>query len=101
MKLGPIKISRVSCEEAREAATLLGADYLHFEVQYLSICYDNDSHRCVTAVVRKIPPDMVFTTTPKGMEKTADFMFRVGTVKSKPASWKDMFFPYIHDKPGS
>ncbi len=46
-------------------------------------------------------PDMVFTTTPKGMEKTADFMFRVGTVKSKPASWKDMFFPYIHDKPGS
>ena len=52
------------CEEAREAATLLGADYLHFEVQYLSICYDNDSHRCVIAVVRKIPPDMVFTTPP-------------------------------------
>ena len=24
-----------------------------------------------------------------------------GTIKTRPASWKDMFFPDIHDLPGS
>jgi len=26
---------------------------------------------------------------------------KVGTLKNNPASWKDLFFPEIHDLPGS
>jgi NitT/TauT family transport system substrate-binding protein len=33
--------------------------------------------------------------------KYADFMFEVGSIKTKPASWKDMFFPEIADLKGS
>jgi NitT/TauT family transport system substrate-binding protein len=46
-------------------------------------------------------PAMQYTTTPQNVTKYSDFMFRLGSIKSKPASWKDLFFENIHDKPGS
>lgn len=53
--------------------------------------------------VRKIVVDdeNEFTLTPRNTTKYADFMHRVGALKNKPASWKDYFFPEIHDLPGS
>jgi len=59
----------------------------------------------------KLPLDMVgkivagpqvrWTLTPENTMKYADFMAEVGTLKAKPASWKDYFFPEIHDAKGS
>ena len=46
-------------------------------------------------------PDMVFTLTPNGTKLVAEFMHRIGTLKTKPESWKDLFFPAIHDLQGS
>lgn len=46
-------------------------------------------------------PDMEYTRVPKQVTKMVSFMFDVGIVKSKPASWKDMFFPEIHGAQGS
>lgn len=46
-------------------------------------------------------PDVQFTTTPKNVMKYVDFMYRVGLIKVKPASWKDMFFPNIQGADGS
>jgi NitT/TauT family transport system substrate-binding protein len=45
-------------------------------------------------------PDIRYTTTPESLMKYADFMASVGTLKQKPTSWKDMFFPAIHGVPG-
>jgi len=42
-----------------------------------------------------------FTTTPENVMKYADFMAGIGSIKKRPASWKDMFFPEIHAAPGS
>ena len=55
------------------------------------------------AFVRKIVMDdeNAFTMTPRNTMKYADFMHKVGALKNKPASWKDYFFPEIHDLPGS
>jgi len=33
--------------------------------------------------------------------KYADFMATVGSIKTRPARWQDMFFPAIHGVPGS
>jgi NitT/TauT family transport system substrate-binding protein len=33
--------------------------------------------------------------------KYAEFMARVGNIKAKPASWKDLFFPLLHAAAGS
>ncbi len=59
----------------------------------------------------KLPLDMVaklvaapqvrWTTVPENTMKYADFMSSVGTLKNKPTSWKDYFFPEIYDQKGS
>ncbi len=46
-------------------------------------------------------PDIRFTVTPNRTEAFADFMYKVGAIKNKPASWKDYFFEDLHDGAGS
>jgi NitT/TauT family transport system substrate-binding protein len=46
-------------------------------------------------------PQLKFTLTPQNTIKYADFMYQVGSIKVKPQSWKDLFFPEVHDLPGS
>jgi NitT/TauT family transport system substrate-binding protein len=46
-------------------------------------------------------PHVKFTTTPENVMKYANFMQSIGSIKNRPASWKDLFFPEIHGAPGS
>ena len=45
--------------------------------------------------------DLEFTKTPNKVGVLVDFMHKIGMVKTKPASWKDMFFAEAHVLPGS
>jgi NitT/TauT family transport system substrate-binding protein len=59
----------------------------------------------------KLPLDMVsgilagpqvnWTLTPQHTMQYASFMAEMGSIKAKPESWKDLFFPEIHALPGS
>ncbi|MGH9645411.1 MAG: ABC transporter substrate-binding protein [Bryobacteraceae bacterium] len=46
-------------------------------------------------------PHVKFTTTPENVMKYAEFMYGAGSIKNRPGSWKDLFFPEIHGVPGS
>lgn len=46
-------------------------------------------------------PDVQFTTTPGNTTRYSDFMHQVGSIKVKPASWKELFFPEVHHLKGS
>jgi NitT/TauT family transport system substrate-binding protein len=46
-------------------------------------------------------PEIIYSTTPLGVTKFADFMARTGGIKTKPERWQDLFFADIADKPGS
>lgn len=46
-------------------------------------------------------PEIEFTLTPRNVMKYVDFMVRIGMMKNRPASWKDLFFPEAHGLPGS
>ncbi|HEV8553458.1 MAG TPA: ABC transporter substrate-binding protein [Casimicrobiaceae bacterium] len=46
-------------------------------------------------------PTVEYTLTPKNIMKFADFMYKVGSIKEKPSSWRDLFFPEAHGLPGS
>jgi len=46
-------------------------------------------------------PEYRYTIVPQNVMKYADFMVKTGAMKTRPASWKDLFFPNVHDKPGS
>jgi NitT/TauT family transport system substrate-binding protein len=37
-------------------------------------------------------PQIEFTVTPKNTYPLAEFLYRVGAIKNKPASWEDYFF---------
>src|SRR4029077_10330802 len=53
----------------------------------------------VTAVISG--PQVRWTMAPENAMKFATFMASVGSIKEAPKSWKDMFFPEIHDLNGS
>ena len=42
-----------------------------------------------------------WTMAPESTLKYAEFMHAVGSIKVEPASWKDLFFPEVHELPGS
>ena len=46
-------------------------------------------------------PDIRFTTTPENVMKYAEFMKSIHSIEHVPASWKELFFPEIHEKAGS
>jgi NitT/TauT family transport system substrate-binding protein len=46
-------------------------------------------------------PAIRFTTTPGNVGKYAAFMHDTGSITTRPAGWKDLFFPEIHGVPGS
>jgi NitT/TauT family transport system substrate-binding protein len=45
--------------------------------------------------------DIEFTKVPSRMGKMIDFLHRIGSVKNKPDSWKDLVFQEAHALPGS
>jgi NitT/TauT family transport system substrate-binding protein len=46
-------------------------------------------------------PSLRYVPSPSGTMVFAEFMHKVGTLKVKPESWKDVFFPEIHHLPGN
>lgn len=46
-------------------------------------------------------PQIRFTMAPEKILPFAQFMHQVGTIKNKPESWKDLFFPEVHNLQGS
>ncbi|MEO8938265.1 MAG: ABC transporter substrate-binding protein [Burkholderiaceae bacterium] len=82
-----------------EATTTLNADKKAAAELYLRVSKDKDSLENIVKMLNQ--PEIQYTTTPKNVMKYADFMFKVGTIKVKPASWKDLFFPNAQNLPGS
>lgn len=46
-------------------------------------------------------PRNVITMVPQNTLKYAQFMHEIGSLKNRASSWKDLFFPDVHDLPGS
>lgn len=46
-------------------------------------------------------PEIRFTTTPENVMKYAEFMHSIGSLDEQPADWRELFFPEIHQLPGS
>jgi NitT/TauT family transport system substrate-binding protein len=46
-------------------------------------------------------PQMHYTMAPERIQPYAQFMHKVGILKHDPKSWTDLFFPEVHNLPGS
>jgi NitT/TauT family transport system substrate-binding protein len=82
-----------------EAIDLINTDKRHAAEIYLAVSKVKDTVEQVQALLEA--PDTSFDVTPRGTMKVATFMHRIGTIKRQPESWKELFFPFIHDREGS
>jgi NitT/TauT family transport system substrate-binding protein len=66
---------------------------------YLRISKDKDSLEDILKMLND--PEIKYTTTPNNTMKYVDFMHKIGSIKVKPESWKDMYFPNAQKLHGS
>lgn len=66
---------------------------------YLRISKSNESLEDVMQQMQT--SGLEYSTAPAKLGAFADFMHRVGTIKTKPASWKDLFFAEVQELAGS
>jgi NitT/TauT family transport system substrate-binding protein len=83
----------------REATDFVNADKRRAAEMYVKQGGNKES---VDAIFKMMSdPQIEYTLAPQRVLPFAQFMNEVGTLKSKPESWKDLFFEDIHDLPGS
>jgi NitT/TauT family transport system substrate-binding protein len=93
------KICAVVVAAFNEADAFIKAHPRDAAQMYKDIAMDKNSVDALEKMVAD--PDVDYTTTPVNLMKFVDFMYKVGRIKKKPASWKDMFFPEAQGLNGS
>ena len=83
----------------KESTDFINADKRRAAEIYLKVTKEKISVEELTALLKH--PGSIFSATPQRSMLWADYMYRIGLIKTKPASWKDYTFPAIHDRPGS
>lgn len=94
------KIAKAMVKAMDNAIARIAADPAKAAALYLK---QEPSKSISPEFVEKIlrDPENVFSVAPGGVMAYADFMQRTGQIKTKPAKWQDVFFPFIHDLKGS
>src|SRR6266550_3821710 len=93
------KICAAFIAAMNEANALIANDKRRAAEIYLAVSKQKSSPDEVLRILSD--PNSKFSTVPDGTMRYAEFMSRIGTIKAKPASWKDLFFPPIYGVPGS
>jgi len=93
------KLYRALLDALEEATAILNAD----KRAAAQLWIEDSKSKLDPEMVYKIlaGPQVVWTLTPENTMKYAAFMAEVGSIKTKPQSWKDLFFPEIGALPGS
>lgn len=82
-----------------ESIAMINRDKRWAAQTYLRLSRDKDSIDDVLKILND--PNVTYTTTPQNVGKYVDFMQKIGSIKARPASWKELFFPNVHALPGS
>ncbi len=82
-----------------EAVEKLNRDKTYAAKVYLEMTKSKESMESILKMLND--PETEFTLTPKGTMTYVNFMHKVGLIKTPPSSWKDLFFPEVHQLQGS
>lgn len=93
------KTYRAFVEALKEAVAWINANKEGAVDTYIKV----ENSKLDRAFVRSIldNPDIQFKLTPERIEVFASFLHRVGAIKTKVQSWKDIFFDDVAELPGS
>jgi len=93
------KVFKVVCDSLAETQEWINANKKEAAEIYLKATKSKETVEEILAQMND--PDIEYTVVPMNIQKYADFMLQTGAIKTKAASWKDLCFPHLHDKPGS
>jgi NitT/TauT family transport system substrate-binding protein len=93
------KTFKAVLDALKEATASINADKRHAAEVYVKAGGGKESVDKIFKMMSD--PQIEYTLAPERVMPFATFMYDVGTLKTKPASWKDLFFPEIHDLSGS
>jgi NitT/TauT family transport system substrate-binding protein len=93
------KLCGVFIAAMNEANALIARDPKRAAEIYLSVSKQKSTPEEIVKILAD--PNSTFSTVPNGTMKYAEFMSRVGTIKARPTSWKELFFPPILGAAGS
>ncbi len=83
----------------QEATDIINKDKRAAAELYIRITKDKSPVEELLKIMND--PGNEYSLVPKGNMPMVEFMYRIGTIKVKPDSWKDLFFPNVHSQPGS
>ena len=93
------KIYKAVLDALREATASINADKRRAAEMYVK---EGGGKESVEQILKMMnDPQVEYTLAPQRLLPYAQFMNKVGTLKNNPASWKDLFFPEVHELPGS
>jgi len=93
------KVYEAFVHALEESMVMIARDPRSAAESYLRIAKSRESVEDIMRMLEN--PRVAYTTTPQNVMKFAEFMYRVGTIKVRPQSWKDFFFPNVHALAGS
>ena len=82
-----------------EAVAMIRKDPKAAADTYLSMVKERATPEEVVQLLTQ--PGAIFQAAPVRTGVYADYMAKVGFIKPTPKSWKDYFFPLLHDREGS
>jgi len=91
--------------QAIKAASLEAIDFIRANPRaavdvYKEVMNDKTPAEDLVELLKQ-PGMMDWIAAPQGTMKFAAHLYKVGTLKTMPASWKDYYLPVAHDLPGS
>ncbi len=93
------KTYKAVLDALKEATDSINADKRRAAEIYVKEGGNKDQVDKILAMMND--PQVSYTLAPERVLPYAQFMNQIGSLKNRPASWKDLFFPEIHNLPGS
>jgi NitT/TauT family transport system substrate-binding protein len=93
------KLSAAFVAAVDDAAAFIAADRRTAARIYLDLAKVKTSEAEMLRMLED--PETKYAAAPNGVMAYANFMADIGTIKLKPADWKELFFPPVHGLPGS
>ncbi len=83
----------------QEATDIINKDKRAAAELYIRVTKDKSPVEEILKIMND--PGNEYSLIPKGNIPMVEFMYKIGSIKVKPESWKDLFFPNVHSQPGS
>jgi NitT/TauT family transport system substrate-binding protein len=93
------RLAEVFVRSLEEADAWIAANRKDAAELYVKAAKSKESPAEILGMLQN--PHAGYSTTPKKTTTFSDFLYEVKAIEKKPADWKELYFPLVHDRAGS